>query len=90
VTAEPFLDVPFERKPDIFLSYEARAYRRLRLTHSEQKPLIGKVRRGNREGYCRMPAGARHPQHERRLTLPDLRVKQHLRIAGSHYGMSEG
>ena len=33
----PFLDVPLERKPYIVQSYQARAYRRLQLTHREQK-----------------------------------------------------
>ena len=35
--AEPLLNVPIERKPDIVLSDQARAYRGLQLTQLEQK-----------------------------------------------------
>jgi len=40
VRTHPFLHVPLERKPHIVLSYQTRAYRRLPLTHPEQKAVI--------------------------------------------------
>src|SRR5688572_18374042 len=39
VRTDPFFNVPLERKPDIFPSYQARVDRRLRLTHQEQKAI---------------------------------------------------
>ena len=39
-SADPFLHVPLERKPDILLSYQAQRHRCLQLTHPEQKAVI--------------------------------------------------